>query len=161
MVGLVYCPTNLLFFGIPLLYYYISFKSLIIFYLSSGDTYVYILFLVFFIILICNCFWMILLWNFWNPLILLAISLPVNCFCCFLIFHNYQYYQIINNFLPFFWRYIYIYISFGISSSFSFVTVSELFCYKFFETFVMLSAILLAMRIISCCIFKLLFLMHF
>ena len=39
-----------------------------------------------------------------------------------------------------------IYLSLGISLSFSFVTVSELFCCQFFETFVTLLAILLPFR---------------
>ena len=37
MVDLVYYPTNLLFFDIPLLYYCINLRSSVIFYLSSGD----------------------------------------------------------------------------------------------------------------------------
>ena len=68
MVDFVYCLTNLLFFDIQLLYYYISFRSSIIFGLSSGD----------------------------------------------------------------------IYLSLGISLSYSFLTVSDLFCCEFFETFVIL-----------------------
>ena len=39
-----------------------------------------------------------------------------------------------------------IYLSLGISLSFSFVTVSKLFCCKFFETFVILSVILLPIK---------------
>ena len=39
MVDLVPCPTNLLFFDILLLYYYINLRSTIIFCLSSGDIY--------------------------------------------------------------------------------------------------------------------------
>ena len=38
-VDLVYCLTNLLFFYIPLLYYYINLRSSIIFCLFSGDIY--------------------------------------------------------------------------------------------------------------------------
>ena len=41
---------------------------------------------------------------------------------------------------------MYIYICLGISLSFSFVTVSELFWYEFFETFTILSAILLPIK---------------
>ena len=37
MVGLVYYSINLIFFGIPLLYYYTNLKSSIIFCLSSKD----------------------------------------------------------------------------------------------------------------------------
>ena len=37
MVGLVYYLTNLSFFDIPLLYYYINLRSSIIFCLSSGN----------------------------------------------------------------------------------------------------------------------------
>ena len=39
MVDLVYCLTNLLFFDIPLIYYYINLRSSIISCLSSGDIY--------------------------------------------------------------------------------------------------------------------------
>ena len=39
MVDLVYCPTNLLFFDIPVLYYYINLNSYKICCLSSGDIY--------------------------------------------------------------------------------------------------------------------------
>ena len=76
MVDLVYCQTNLLFFDIPLLYYYINLRSSIIFCFSSGDTY----------------------------------------------------------------------LSLSISLSYSFVTVSELFCCNTFEIFVILSAILLPIK---------------
>ena len=37
MFDFVYCLTNLLFFNIPLLYYYINLRSSIVFCLSSGD----------------------------------------------------------------------------------------------------------------------------
>ena len=37
MVDLVYCLTSLLFFDIPLLYYYINLRSSIMFCLFSGD----------------------------------------------------------------------------------------------------------------------------
>ena len=76
----MYCLTNLLFFDIPLLYYYINLRSSKISCLSSGDIY---------------------------------LSLG---------------------------------ISLDISLSFSFVSVSELFFYEFFETFVVLLAILLPMK---------------
>ena len=46
--------------------------------------------------------------------------------------------MIINNFLSSSGD---VYLSLGISLSFLFVIVSELFCYKFLETFVILSAI--------------------
>ena len=39
-----------------------------------------------------------------------------------------------------------IYFSLGISLSFSFLSVSEVFCHKFFETFVILLAILLPIK---------------
>ena len=73
MVDLVHYLTNLLFFDIPLLYYYINLISSVILCLSSGD----------------------------------------------------------------------IYLSLGISLSYSFVIVSELFCGELLETFVVLVAILL------------------
>ena len=41
MVDLVYYLINLLFFDIPLLYYYINLRSLIICYLFSRDIYLY------------------------------------------------------------------------------------------------------------------------
>ena len=37
MADLVYCLTNLLFFDIPFIYYYINLRSLLIFGLSAGD----------------------------------------------------------------------------------------------------------------------------
>ena len=37
-----YCPTNLLFFDIPLLCHYIYLRSSIIFYLSPGDIYLFL-----------------------------------------------------------------------------------------------------------------------
>ena len=42
MVDLVYCLTNLLFFDIPLLYYYTNLNSSIICCLSSGDMYLFL-----------------------------------------------------------------------------------------------------------------------
>ena len=39
MVDLLYCPTDLLSFNISILYYYLSFRSLIIRCLFSGDIY--------------------------------------------------------------------------------------------------------------------------
>ena len=39
MVDLMHHLTNLLFFGIPLLYYYVNLNSSIFFYLSCGDIY--------------------------------------------------------------------------------------------------------------------------
>ena len=42
MVDLVYYLTNLLFLDISLLYYYINFRSSIIFRLSSGNIYTYL-----------------------------------------------------------------------------------------------------------------------
>ena len=39
MVGSVYYLKDLLFFDIPLLYYYINLRSSIIFFLSTGDIY--------------------------------------------------------------------------------------------------------------------------
>ena len=42
MVDLMHCLTNSLFFGIPLLYYYTSLNSSIIFCLSSGDMYLFL-----------------------------------------------------------------------------------------------------------------------
>ena len=53
--------------------------------------------------------------------------------------------QIIINVLPFF-----IHLSLGTSWLYSFLTVSELFCCKRFETFVILSVILLLYQITSC-----------
>ena len=45
------------------------------------------------------------------------------------LLYYYIKYQIVNNFLSFFW---YLYLSLGISLSFSFVIISELFCCEFF-----------------------------
>ena len=78
MVDLVYCLTSSLFFDIPLLYYHSKLRSSIIFYLCSGEIYIF-----------------------------LGISLSGSIF------------------------------------SVSFLTVSELLCDDFLETFVILSANLL------------------
>ena len=70
----MYCPINLLFFDIPLLYYYINFRSSVIFCLSSGD-YLSLgislsyLFVNVYELLCCGCFE--------TPVILLAILLPI------------------------------------------------------------------------------------
>ena len=42
MVNLMFCLKNLLFFGIPLLYYYTNLNSSIICCLSSGDMYLFL-----------------------------------------------------------------------------------------------------------------------
>ena len=61
-----------------------------------------------------------------------------------------EYSKIINNFLRLFWRYIYIYFFryfFSCSTcSILFLTVTELFCGEFAETFIILSAILLLIK---------------
>ena len=81
MIDLVYWPTNLLFFDIPILYYYISLRSSKIFwrYIPFSRC--------FFIMLICNCLWIILLPFFWNSVTLIAILLLAKSqvfSCCFL-----------------------------------------------------------------------------
>ena len=84
MVDLVYCLTNLLFFDIPLLYCYINLRSSIFLCLSAGDI---SFFRYFFIMLICNCLWIILLWIFWNFCNSISNFIPnqiTSCSCCFL-----------------------------------------------------------------------------
>ena len=61
MIELVYYLTNLLFFYVPLLYYYINLRLSIIVSLSYGDIY---FFRYFFIMFICSSFWIILWWSF-------------------------------------------------------------------------------------------------
>ena len=121
MVEFVYFITSLLFFDIPLLYYYNSSQiiSIFVFVLFFGDL---CLFLV-----TCNCLWILLLLLFWKfydffniPLLYFNLSSSI-IYClssgdtCF---------------------------SLGISLSCSFVTVSELFCCEFFESFANLFAVL-------------------
>ena len=89
-VDFVYCLTSLLFFDIPLLQYY---RNITIINNSLSFFWRYVsLFRYFFIILNCNCFWIILLWIFLR----LRDSATARLF----------YSQFINNFLAFFWKYI-------------------------------------------------------
>ena len=76
--------SNLLFFDIALLYYYFNLRWSIVFGLFSGDI---SFFRYFFIILIRNCLWIILLWVFWNFCDVISNSITnqiTSCFCCFL-----------------------------------------------------------------------------
>ena len=77
------------FFDILSLCYYINLRSSISFGLSSGDIY-FSLGISFFIILLCNCLSIILLWIFWNfcDFITNFISYQISSsFCCFLNYH--------------------------------------------------------------------------
>ena len=60
----LYYLTNVLFFDIQMLYYYINLRSSITLCLLSGDIYMYIFLRYFFFI--CNCFGIILLQSFWD-----------------------------------------------------------------------------------------------
>ena len=70
MIDLVYCLINLLVFGIPLLYYYINFKSLIIYSLFSADIHFFCCW--YFSNKSCifcftfNCIWTVFSWTFCN-----------------------------------------------------------------------------------------------
>ena len=83
----------LLLFHIPLLCYYINLSPSIISCLFSGDIYLslglyFYTFLYFFIILICNCLWTILLWILWNFFYFIGNCITnqiTSCFCFFLI----------------------------------------------------------------------------
>ena len=139
MFDLVYCPANLLFFGIPLLHYYtITFNPRlpITFCLSSGDIYLSLrisLLCLFATVSELFCYEFVKLLQFYyqsNHWVLLL----------FLIFH---YYIIFNLSIIFCLSSRDTYLCLGISWSCSFVTVPELFCGKVFETFVILAAILL------------------
>ena len=69
MVHLVYYLTKLLFFDIPLLYYYINLTSSINFCLFSGDIYLSFGISISKSCIFCftfNCFWTILWWGFWD-----------------------------------------------------------------------------------------------
>ena len=86
LVGwLVFFLTNLLFFDILSLCYYINLRSSISFGLSSGDIY-FSLGISFFIILLCNCLWIILLWILWNFCDFISYQIS-SCFCYFLNYH--------------------------------------------------------------------------
>ena len=70
MVGLVYCLTNLLFFDIPLFYYYINLRSLILFCLYPGDIYLSLG-------ISLSCSFVTVSEFFETHIILLAILLPI------------------------------------------------------------------------------------
>ena len=75
MIDFVYCLTNLLFFDIPLLYYYINLRSSTIFCLSSGDIYLSLgISLPYSFVTVFESFYSELLEVF---IILLAILLPI------------------------------------------------------------------------------------
>ena len=77
MADLVYYLTNILFFGIPLLYYYINLRS----WIWKRDI---SFFRYFFVMLICNCFWVVLLWSFWDFFISVFTTNQITrCSCCF------------------------------------------------------------------------------
>ena len=77
MADLVYYLTNILFFGIPLLYYYINLRS----WIWKRDI---SFFRYFFVMLICNCFWVVLLWSFWDFFISVFTTNQItSCSCCF------------------------------------------------------------------------------
>ena len=76
---------HLLFFDIPLLYYYINLRSSLTLCILSGDIYIYIFLRYYF--LICNCFWIILLQSFWdfpNFICDFIANEFTSCFCWFL-----------------------------------------------------------------------------
>ena len=96
MVDLMYCLTNLLFIDIPLLYYYINLRSLIICRLFFWK---YISFFRYFSIksnffcFICNFFWIIVWWSssYFCSFISTFISNQITSyFCCFL---NYSFWS--------------------------------------------------------------------
>ena len=77
MADLVYYLTNILFFGIPLLYYYINLRS----WIWKRDISFFRYFLV---MLICNCFWVVLLRSFWDFFISVFTTNQItSCSCCF------------------------------------------------------------------------------
>ena len=75
-----------LFFDIfDILYYYINHRSSIVFCLSSGD----ISFIrYFFIMFVCNCFWIILSWTFWDFRSSISNFVTSQIFSCFCLFLN-------------------------------------------------------------------------
>ena len=85
-VNLVYCPANVLFFYIPLLYYYTNLNSSIICCLFSGD--IYLSFGV--SISFSSVFWMKYFWNvlgrLWNTCYFISYFIAnyiTSCFCSF------------------------------------------------------------------------------
>ena len=89
MIDLVYCLISIsfffFFFDISSFYYYINLRSSTVFCFSSGNIY---FFRYFFIILICNCLWIIVLWIFLNFCDFISNFITnqiTSCFCCFWI----------------------------------------------------------------------------
>ena len=114
----MYFLTSLLFFDVPLLYYYFNLKSTIISCIFSGDIYVFLGISLYFSELFCCEFFDISLLYYFN--------LSLSIIACLSSGDTY--------------------LSLGISLSCSFVTVSEIFCCEFFETFVILLAILFPIK---------------
>ena len=88
----------------------------------------------FFIVLICNCFCIILLqisFKFCNSVSYFSIT---HIYFFFFIPSLYYYFHLRPS-MVFYFSSADIYLSLGCSLSFSFVTVSELFCCEFCETF--------------------------
>ena len=119
MVDLVYCLTNFIFLDVPLSYYQINTK------------------------IINN-----ILSFFWR-----YISFYINCnryefFFFFFWFFDISllYYFKLSSFIIYCLSSKDTYFTLGISLLFSFVIIFELFCCEFFETFVILSAVLLPIK---------------
>ena len=145
MVDLVYYLKKL--FDIPLFYYYINYKSSIIFCLSSGDTYLSIgislscSFVILSELLCCK-----FVFSF---VILSAILLPIKLLVASAFFF---YIPLLHYYINFRSSIIFclssgdIYLSLGISLSCSFVNVCELFCGEPLETLIILLEILLPIK---------------
>ena len=118
MVDLVYCLTNFIFLDVPLSYYQINTK------------------------IINN-----ILSFFWR-----YISFYINCNCYefFILFWFFDisllYYFKLSSLITYCLSSKDTYFTLGISLLFSFVIIFELFCCEFFETFVILSAVLLPIK---------------
>ena len=129
LIWCIDCLTNALFFNIPLLYYHINTKIINNF---LSFFWRYVSFQCFFIILICDCFWIILLLIFWN-------------FCYFFNIPSLLY-STFSSWIISCLSSGNTYLSLGISLSCSFVTVSELFCCEFSENLLILLAVLLPIK---------------
>ena len=80
-----YCLTNLLFFDIPLLYFYINPRSTIIFCLSSGDIYLSLdISLLCSFVTVSELFCREFFWDFCNFISDFINNQITSCFCCFL-----------------------------------------------------------------------------
>ena len=132
------------FVDILLLYYYsivLTVRLSIILCLSSGNIYFSLdIVLSFSSVAVSELLYFDFFWNFCN----FVTNEIASCFWCFSYTIIIQFKpQFISNFLSFSRD---IYLSLGVSLSYSIITFSEWFCFQLFETFLTLSEILLSIK---------------